>query len=384
MNNANHFDVVIIGGGLAGLVSAILLARAGKKVVLLEKHSYPHHKVCGEYVSNEVLGFLQDLGFNPFNFGAANITRLRLSSPIGKNYHVPLDLGAFSLSRFVMDKALADVAIAAGVQILTATRANEIVFTDQRFFVTTQNAAVYESTFVIGSWGKRETLDKKLNRAFMEERTGYLGLKYHIKTDYPINEIGLDNYAGGYCGISKIEGDRYNMCHFYRRPSGKAGQISIKEFEETVVFKNPILKKRYAESDFLLDAPLVINQFSFAPKCAVEGHIFMCGDSAGLIPPLCGNGMSMAITGAKILVELMLLSGLIGSKKSINEGLREKLEKEYLSAWSKEFSIRLFWGRNIQKVFGHPTLTSLALAAMHALPPLERRLISATHGTPII
>ena len=41
-------EIVIIGGGLAGLTSAIHLAKLGKQVVLIEKHAYPQHKVCGE------------------------------------------------------------------------------------------------------------------------------------------------------------------------------------------------------------------------------------------------------------------------------------------------------------------------------------------------
>lgn len=52
-------DVIIIGGGLAGLVNAICMARAGLDVLLVEKRHYPYHKVCGEYISNEVVPFLQ-------------------------------------------------------------------------------------------------------------------------------------------------------------------------------------------------------------------------------------------------------------------------------------------------------------------------------------
>ena len=48
-------DVIIIGGGLAGLTSALHLSKKGFKVTLIEKHDYPRHKVCGEYLSNEVV-----------------------------------------------------------------------------------------------------------------------------------------------------------------------------------------------------------------------------------------------------------------------------------------------------------------------------------------
>ena len=55
-------DVIIIGGGLAGLTNAIHLSKLGKKVLLIEKNEYPKHKVCGEYISNEVLPYLEFLG----------------------------------------------------------------------------------------------------------------------------------------------------------------------------------------------------------------------------------------------------------------------------------------------------------------------------------
>ena len=57
--NLAAFDVLIIGGGLAGLCNAIHLSKFGTKVLLIEKNEYPKHKVCGEYISNEVLPYLQ-------------------------------------------------------------------------------------------------------------------------------------------------------------------------------------------------------------------------------------------------------------------------------------------------------------------------------------
>ena len=92
---AKHYDVIIIGGGLAGLTTAILLSGKSKKVLVIEKKTYPFHKVCGEYVSNEVLPFLKSIGFDPFEYGATNISKLRISTPSGKNIISPLGLGGF-------------------------------------------------------------------------------------------------------------------------------------------------------------------------------------------------------------------------------------------------------------------------------------------------
>src|ERR1043165_5802055 len=76
IRNVNpSFDAIIIGGGLAGLVCAISLSRAGHRVMVIEKKAYPFHKVCGEYVSNEVSRYLQSLGFDPHAYGASRIVR---------------------------------------------------------------------------------------------------------------------------------------------------------------------------------------------------------------------------------------------------------------------------------------------------------------------
>jgi flavin-dependent dehydrogenase len=109
----------------------------------------------------------------------------------------------------------------------------------------------------------------------------------------------------------------------------------------------------------------------------------MCGDSAGLITPLCGNGMSMAIHAAKLLCELLLSSAVL-NKTEIGLSERTKLEKHYIQAWNKNFSSRLAWGRTLQSIFGNTAITGLSIRLIHAIPPLERWLISKTHGGPVL
>nr|MBP6758446.1 FAD-dependent oxidoreductase [Flavobacterium sp.] len=69
-------DVVIIGGGLAGLTSAIHLSKFGLRVVLIEKNEFPKHKVCGEYISNEVLPYFQKLGIAISDLKLSSITKM--------------------------------------------------------------------------------------------------------------------------------------------------------------------------------------------------------------------------------------------------------------------------------------------------------------------
>ena len=74
------YDVAIIGGGLAGLVNAILLKKAGLSIILFEEKSYPFHRVCGEYISNEVVPFLRTHDLFPDELEPAIISKFHLTS----------------------------------------------------------------------------------------------------------------------------------------------------------------------------------------------------------------------------------------------------------------------------------------------------------------
>ncbi|WP_316930925.1 NAD(P)/FAD-dependent oxidoreductase [Lacinutrix jangbogonensis] len=136
-----NFDVIIVGGGLAGLSSAIHLSKAKLSVLLIEKNSYPKHKVCGEYISNEVLPYLDFLDLDVFKLGAKKINKFQLSTTKGKLISAPLPLGGFGISRFCLDEALANKAIENAVVILQDS-AEDIQFLNDEFSVETKKTRV--------------------------------------------------------------------------------------------------------------------------------------------------------------------------------------------------------------------------------------------------
>lgn len=370
-------DVLIIGGGLAGLFNALLLNRAGLKVTVIEKKAYPFHRVCGEYISNEVRPFLEQLNINVDQLGASHINRLQVTSVKGTKLSQQLDLGGFGISRYTFDHFLYHKALQEGVNFLLNTRAEDIRFNHHFFEVTIPNQ-VLVAPLVIGSFGKRSNLDQKLKRSFFYKRSPYLAVKFHIKADFPDDLIQLNNYKNGYCGISKVDMGRHCMCYMAHRDDlRKYG--SLASLEENVILKNPYLRQVFNTAEFLLDKPEVINEISFEKKEPVGDHILMSGDTAGMIAPLCGNGMTMAIHSAKLLSEIIIKHYQPGKFSNQN---RQAIEMEYTQAWNSFFAQRLWIGRQLQRLFGNNTTTDITLKTLTNLPAVTRYLISKTHGKP--
>jgi flavin-dependent dehydrogenase len=373
--NRKALDIIVIGGGLAGLCNAIHLSKMGKKVLLIEKNEYPKHKVCGEYISNEVLPYLDFLEVNPFDFGAVRINKFQLSTTKSNIISAKLPLGGFGISRYTLDLVLSEKAKENGVTILQDVVLN-ITFLKDVFQVETKDNNTFTSKITIGAFGKRSLLDVKMGRNFIQKKSPYLGVKIHVKGNFKEDLVALHNFKGGYCGVSKVENNAINLCYITNYATFKQYK-NIEDFQEQVVFKNNYLKEIFHSSEALFEKPLSISQISFETKKPVENHILMCGDSAGMIHPLCGNGMSMAIQSAQLASKLILnyFNGKIETRK--------ELEKQYIRQWNQKFSLRLKAGHFIAMLFRKDTIASVLLQILKKLPFLLPIIIKQTHGKPM-
>ncbi|GJM29047.1 MAG: FAD-dependent oxidoreductase [Cyclobacteriaceae bacterium] len=368
-------QVVIIGGGLAGLTCAWQLARQGVEVILVEKKEYPFHRVCGEYISNEVRPFLERQEIFPLQFNPPLINKLLLTSTNGESARLELKLGGFGISRFTFDHFLYEKISGQGVQIITRKYVKSVNFHSDQFEVELNDHQKINCSIVVGAFGKRSTLDKFLKRPFIERKSPYVGVKYHLKGAFPENEIALHNFNGGYAGISGIEEGKLNLCYLASRIALKR-LGDLKALEEKVLMKNPFLRDVFYNFDFLFEQPEVINEISFETKRPVESHILMCGDSAGMITPLCGNGMAMAIHASSIASEL-----IFEFLKKRNYS-RNQLESDYVRLWSEQFSRRLWTGRHLQRLFGNNRTSTLAVSLAKRARPVAQYLVNLTHGRP--
>lgn len=367
------YNIIIIGGGLAGLTSALHLSIKGKKVLLIERHPYPKHKVCGEYISNEVLPYLNALGFDPFEYGATRISRLTISTASSRSVTVHLPIGGFGISRYRIDFELAKMARSHGVEIVHAV-VQEVNFQNDQIEVLTNRGVTYHSKLVIGAFGKRSNMDVKMNRDFMEESSPNLAVKAHFKGEFPEDLVGLHNFKGGYCGVSKVEDNRVNVCYITDLKSFKKHK-NIVDFQQQVLSENRFLKQALNQLDMVFSTPITISNISFQTKSPVKDHVLMCGDSAGMIHPLAGNGMSMAIRSAQMLSQLILKyeSGDLAS--------RTALENSYVNQWNKTFATRLKWGRRLARLFRMKRVSEFILILLRLFPFILPFIIRKTHGT---
>ncbi len=370
----NTSEVLIVGGGLAGLTAALDLASQRKRVIVVEKNQYPHHRVCGEYVSNEVKPYLERLGFSADALGLPQMDTFQLSTAKGKCIEVQLPLGGFGISRYAFDNHLFQLARQQGVVFLFDT-VTDIQFVENHFIITLASKQTLTSRVVIGAYGKRSLLDKKLQRGFIQQKSPWLGIKCHYDNhDHPVNVVALHNFPGGYGGLSQTEEGSVNFCCLVQYKQFKQEGSDIKTFYQNAVSQNPWVNAFLSRATPKFERPLTIAQICFEQKNTVENHILMCGDSAGLIHPLCGNGMAMAIHSAKLAAEQV---AMFLEKTTFT---RTAMEAAYSKAWKNHFTKRLWMGRQLQRLMLHPQGFVWAMRTVTHSKPLLRALIKSTHG----
>ncbi|NVO32339.1 NAD(P)/FAD-dependent oxidoreductase [Hymenobacter lapidiphilus] len=374
---AELYDCAIIGGGVAGLTLAVQLARAGRRVVLFEKQTYPFHRVCGEYISMENYAFLCRIGVPLDQMDLPIMTRFTVSSPTGVALHHPLDIGGVGITRYVLDQLLARLAAEHGATIQEGTKVTDVVFADEQFTLTTAGGATYRARTACGAWGKHANLDSKLNRPFLEpSRQGrqFVAVKYHLQVEnFPNDLVEMHNFRDGYCGLSPVPGGLTNCSYISDVRNLRAHGNSVAEMERGVLMQNPLLRPYLEQAQRAGTVPIVISQITFRERSTVDAHVLMLGDAAGTIAPLAGNGMSMGMS-ASFLLHGLLLDFLEGRLS------RAELEQQYTRAWRSLLRLRIRAGHLIHQFFGRPALTTLAIQALKSLPGLTTQVLKLTHG----
>ncbi len=362
-------DIVIIGAGLAGLTAAIELALGGREVLVFEKHRLPRHKVCGEYLSYEVVPYLSSLGI-PLQ-DAPRIESLLLCGQGGHQVSTRLEPGGIGISRYALDYRLYEAALKAGVSFRWDP-VEEVRFEGAWFRVFSRGEPC-QARQVLGAWGKRSTLDRSLSRPFFKGSGPWLGIKMHYRASYPSNQVGLYAFRGGYGGLSVTETGAVNFCYLIHRDRFR-DTPGLESCTRQLLEEHPALHEVLDGAEPLFEKALSISNIYFGKKELLPRHILMSGDAARLIHPLSGNGMAMAISAGRLQARLVVqfLNGTLPD--------RTALESAYRGLWKREFKERLRVSAWLQGLLTSPGRMELGLRLAARSPFLLRKIIGKTHG----
>src|SRR5689334_14940890 len=301
---AGSFDVAVIGAGPAGSTLAALLASRGVSVALIDRDAFPRDKLCGEFLSYDALPIVELLGVDLGD--APHVQRCRVVSRHAK-YEFDLPHAARGVSRMTLDDLLFRAAVRNGAKAITET-------------VTSLDSI--KAKVIAGAWGRWGRFDTQLGRGFVRDRAHRnFGFKRHYHGP-ATNVIELYSFRRGYLGVNSVDGGVVNICGLVHasRLEGHKGRWDA--FVETIRNDEPTLDALYAahepaQEDFLSSEPVI-----FRARSAVEAGIFMVGDASGVIDPLTGNGMAMAMQSALLAAPLIL-------RLLRSAGERPRIEREY-------------------------------------------------------
>ena len=379
------FDTAIVGGGPAGCSAAITLARLGARVVLFEAKAYPHDKLCGEFLSPECAGRLDELGLTPAlrALKPVPIEIACLTAPDGAVWETRLPGVALGLTRKALDAALAERALAVGVDVRPATTVTDIHGSlSAGFELETRSERVRAQT-VIAAHGKRGALDRALGRSFLKRPQPFVALKAHFHGPPLPNRIELHAFPGGYCGMSEIENGAANVCFLAHasvfRGAAQVGPERVSEFLKWMSAQNPRLGDWLSRASQIGDRWISIGQVPFSGKRPVEGEVVMAGDAAGLVAPLAGDGIAIALHSGKLAAECS--AGFLDGRLSADE-----LRRQYAAEWQRAFNVRFRLGRILQNFMLRPYLLGPALRLINTIPPLGTYLVTHTrsHGPTVL
>ncbi|WP_103030531.1 NAD(P)/FAD-dependent oxidoreductase [Salinibacter altiplanensis] len=372
------YDALVIGGGLAGCSTACQLAREGHDVLLAEQSTYPRQKLCGEFLSPEAQSSFRRLGMlgDIHAAGAERIDQACLTAPSGATTSHALPDAALGFSRYQLDQMLFQRACTAGVEGRSGTRVTDVRGSLQDGFVATVGGDTVAARLVLGAHGRRSRLDRSLERPFLSETTPYVAFKAHYAGPAVAdleNTIELHSAPGAYCGLSPVEENRINVCWIGHADALNDAGGTPEEMLNTALRQNPALDELLTGLTRVSDRFKAVSQVPLMPKSRFVDDVCMIGDAAGMIAPLCGDGMAMALRTADLVSPL-------GSDFLNGQCPAQAFRTNYEAAWTDAFGQRMRLGRWIHAAAFRPGAAWTLVQSCRLLPPLARWMIRNTRG----
>lgn len=345
-------DVVIIGGGPAGLAAAIGLTEQGIYPLVLEAGCYPAHKICGEFISPEALPLLKKWGIHP-----TPITHVEFHLP-HLQYDFPFPQMAGGYSRFSLDAQLADYARKRGAVIQTETSVQSINPPSINNFheITLADGTTIQSKRLIVAMGRIPSHQTK------KLKMPYIGLKAHYEGVNSKETLKMFSFPGTYIGISPIEKGKCNVACLVKRDLFEKFPSSH-HFIQQLMSQNGVFKATLSEGNCLFPEWLCTQAPPFGVRATPSWQqTYFVGDAAGTIHPAAGDGLAMSLCSGYRLAQYVA----------------RHEEKEWKKMWQKTYSPIILCGKVFHTILFHPFLGRNLIRINQLFPPLSKQIYHFT------
>ncbi len=366
------WDVVVVGAGPAGCVSAIGLARAGLKTLLIDRAQFPREKVCGGCLNSDALGDLDRLGLATAisELGGFTIQRFLLAQ---RRTRATLNLPhGMAVSRRALDALLVQQAIANGSHFLPGQPVRidrtDVQAETRQLLVGADGSVAIQSRMVVLATGlSSEVCVDEAELPVLAASASRIGMGT-AATDYPsFYEPGTIYMAvgrSGYVGLTRVEDHSLNIAAALDLPRVRASKPAS-------VCREILKQAEFPISPEMLEGPWRGTASLTRNRPRVASHrLFAVGDAASYIEPFTGEGMAWAIRGGCAVVPL------------VTRGVRDwtpALVQHWGATLNHHLARRHRWCRTFASVLRHPKLVRAALFLTTAMPSLGRAAVRSIH-----